>query len=222
MPNYWITFTLLSDATISSGDGIAGLIDREVEHDRYGLPYLRGRTLKGLLSEEAENMLLNHPHQQAHWQAVHNTLFGVPGSVTQTQSKLHFGPAQLPSGVRHAVQTAVQKSRTTGLQAHDILGSLTAIRRQTAINEETALPEEGSLRAMRVIVRQTSFEAEITATETLTEDEEALLTAAVLSWRRAGTGRNRGRGKLQADLLTTQRESLLSSGLTRFMEGWTA
>ena len=37
--------------------GVAGLIDREVEHDRYGLPYLHGRTLKGLLGEEADNLL---------------------------------------------------------------------------------------------------------------------------------------------------------------------
>ena len=54
---YRLTFTLLSDATFGRGEGIAGLIDREVEHDRFGLPYLRGRTLKGLVSEEADNLL---------------------------------------------------------------------------------------------------------------------------------------------------------------------
>ena len=67
MHEYRLTFTLLSDATFGRGEGIAGLIDREVEHDRFGLPYLRGRTLKGLVSEEADNVLfaLERPGDRA-------------------------------------------------------------------------------------------------------------------------------------------------------------
>ena len=57
MMQYALKLTLLSDGTFASGDGVSGLVDREIEHDAFGLPFLRGRTLKGLLSEEADNLL---------------------------------------------------------------------------------------------------------------------------------------------------------------------
>ena len=50
--------TLLSDVTFGRGDGVAGLIDAEVEHDEYGMLYLRGRTLQGLLVEECANIFM--------------------------------------------------------------------------------------------------------------------------------------------------------------------
>jgi CRISPR/Cas system CMR subunit Cmr4 (Cas7 group RAMP superfamily) len=56
MEIYHLKIKLLSDTTFGRGDGVAGLIDQEVEHDANGFPYLRGRTLKGLLSEECDNI----------------------------------------------------------------------------------------------------------------------------------------------------------------------
>lgn len=57
MTIYKMKIQLLSDTTFGRGDGVAGLIDQEVEHDADGFPYLRGRTLKGLLSEECDNLI---------------------------------------------------------------------------------------------------------------------------------------------------------------------
>ena len=57
MTTYWLKFALKSDATFGRGDGVAGLIDSEVQHDTYGLPYLGGRALKGLLGEECANII---------------------------------------------------------------------------------------------------------------------------------------------------------------------
>lgn len=39
----WLKFTLLSDTAFGRGDGVAGLVDAEVLHDPYGLPYLGGK-----------------------------------------------------------------------------------------------------------------------------------------------------------------------------------
>ena len=80
-----------------------------------------------------------------------------------------------------------------------MLNSLTAIRRQTAMDESGA-PKTGSLRVMRVILRETPFEAELTFNQFPSELDLALLAACVKSFRRAGTGRNRGRGELTACL----------------------
>ncbi len=231
MHEYRLTFTLLSDATFGRGEGIAGLIDREVEHDRYGLPYLHGRTLKGLVSEEADNLLFTLEQMgrlTAEWTAARQMLFGRPGSATADRGRLRFGHAELPAAVltavRHPVNNAVNGPVNDADQDSKrmlVLESLTTVRRQTAIEtdgEHYGVPAEGSLRTMRVILRQTPFESRLLSEVELEKQsfELALLAAAVLAFRRAGTGRNRGRGRLEADLLDDKGRSLLADGYQFF------
>ena len=195
-------FVLQSDATFGRGDGVAGLVDQEVEYDvATGLPFLRGRTLRGLLVEECANILFALPDGAAkeRFDEAASYLFGRPGSQIEDEGYLTIGAAQLPSELRQAVEADVSAGRLTPTT---VLDSLTGIRRQTAVDEETGAPDSGSLRAMRVILRQTPFMAELSFTEPesaeLQQDALALLSATVLAWRRAGIGRNRGRGSLCA------------------------
>lgn len=222
MHEYWITFRLCSDATFGRGEGIAGLIDREVEHDRFGFPYLRGRTLKGLVSEEADNILYAMQRQQGkvpeRWEQARQALFGSPGSSAADRSQVRFGNAELPAAVRRAVIAAggakPEENRLT------VLESLTSVRRQTAIDGEEGdygVPSEGSLRAMRVILRETPFEARLVSGKALDDDQLALLCGAVMAFRRGGTGRNRGRGRLMADLHDANGESLLKDSYEFFV-----
>ena len=69
MTTYLLRLTLDSDATFGRGDGLAGVVDAEVQHDDNGLPYLGGRALKGLLAEECANILfaLENSGKAAHW-----------------------------------------------------------------------------------------------------------------------------------------------------------
>ena len=39
MKTYWLKFTTKIDSTFGKGDGLAGLVDVEVMHDKYGLPF---------------------------------------------------------------------------------------------------------------------------------------------------------------------------------------
>ena len=103
---------LLSDTTFGRGDGVAGLVDQEVEHDFYGFPYLRGRTLKGLLSEECDNLIVWLKGEVfLHWKEIRNKLFGVSGSVIETISIMHVGDACLPDKLREAVGIQIEKER---------------------------------------------------------------------------------------------------------------
>lgn len=216
MASYLIQLTLTSDTTFSRGDGVAGVLDREVEHDELGLPYLHGRTLKGLLGEEADNLLdcleaMGMTIENSVWEKARYTLFGKGGSKADPNEKLgatlHYGHAQLPTSLRETVQLTLEKAKDNLLTRQDVLASLTAVRRQTAVNGD-GLPHDGSLRSMRVILRQTVFTAELNGRD-LQPIELALLAAAILALRRAGTGRNRGRGQLQADLLDENGDSIL-------------
>jgi hypothetical protein len=53
---------------------------------------------------------------------------------------------------------------------------------------------------MRVILRETPFEAQLDFVEVPTNEDLGLLAACVKAWRRVGTARNRGLGKLVANL----------------------
>jgi len=185
MKTYWLCFTLLSDATFGRGEGLAGLVDQEVEHDRYGLPYLRGRTLKGLLNEECANILYALERQEvdvARWKEAAQRLLGGPGSTLAADARLRVGGARLPADLRRAVRQALETPAAT-LRPADVLDSLTAIRHQTAVDEKSGVPEEGTLRAMRVVLRQTPFEARLTFPNGAKQDDLPLLAACVLALR---------------------------------------
>ncbi len=200
---------LKSDATFGRGDGVAGLVDEEIEHDAAtGLPFLRGRTLKGLLVEECANILFALSRQSCsaigRLQGAAQFLFGEPGSTLDDDAMMHVGPALLPKDLREALEADVKAKRVT---SSEVLESLTAIRRQTAVDEGTGAPKEGSLRATRVVLRETPFVATLSFARPADAIALALLAGCALSLRRAGIGRNRGRGRLIARLYDTTRSS---------------
>jgi len=199
MKEYTLKLELLSDATFGRGDGVAGLVDVEVQHDRYGLPYLGGRALKGLLGAECDDLVfaLDRPGQKD-WQAVADRLFGQSGATTQGQAILRIGPARLPDDLRAGIAWDVDNGRLTRAE---VLETLTTLHRQTAMDPETGAPRKETLRALRLILRGTIFTSQLTFIQEPEDDDLALLAATVKALRRVGTGRNRGRGRLRAELL---------------------
>lgn len=214
----YIKITLESDATFGRGEGVAGLVDEEVEYDpETGLPFLRGRVLKGLLVEECANIFYALEKQNSKAlvrlkEAAH-FLFGHPGSTLKDGAKMRVGSAMLPENLRVTVKNYIEDKK---MSPSEILESLTAIRRQTAIDEKTGAPEVGSLRSMRVVLRATTFYSELDFEEMPSEDAKALLAACVLSLRRAGLGRNRGRGRLRARLLDENKKDITEECFQHF------
>lgn len=198
MSSYILKIKLLSDATFGRGDGVAGLIDQEVEHDAVGCPFLRGRTLKGLITEECENLIAILPNApKKHWQNVADNLFGTLGSTLDTLAAIHFGDACLSEDLHAALAYQVdQKAITTS----EILNSLTSLRRQTAIDPISGAPDKGSLRTARVVIRDLVFRAELTFNQDPTDDMLSLLALGTVALRRLGSCRNRGRGHVQCTL----------------------
>ncbi|MGC9335554.1 MAG: RAMP superfamily CRISPR-associated protein, partial [Anaerolineae bacterium] len=130
MQTYSLHVSLLSDTTPGRGDGVPGLVDVEVEHDRYGMPYLRGRTLKGLLVEEWSNLRFSLDQagvELERWDTAALFLFGRPGSTVGAGASMHIGHARLPADLRQAVIADVRRGTYTPA---DVLGTLTAVRRQ--------------------------------------------------------------------------------------------
>lgn len=203
-----LTIDLLSDATFGRGDGMAGLVDEEVEHNpETGLPFIRGSVIKGLLAEECANILFAlskcSPAAPSKFQNAAQFLFGQPGSTIKDDACMQVGSATLPQELNDAIAAdlkwmAADENRKRKYTISDVLESLTAIRRQTAVNDDTGIPDEGSLRSIRVVLRKTQFKAVLSFTSKPDKDAKALLAACVMAMRRGGDGRNRGRGRLQA------------------------
>lgn len=205
-PPQFLRIKLKSAATFGRGDGVAGYIDREIEHDRFGFPFLRGRTLKGLLAESAENVVFALEKQgKIGWRHVKESLFGKPGRGGVEQGLLQVGDATLPESLRQLI-ISEQNKRNPDYSREKVLETFTGIRRQTAVNPDGG-SDTGSLRAMRVVLKGVVLHATLTFAlgfQRIDDEQKnerlALLAATVLDLRRAGTGRNRGRGWLQADL----------------------
>lgn len=207
MTNLQLTIELKSDTTFGRGDGVAGLVDEEIEYDpKTGLPFVKGRTLKGLLVEECANIfyslnamggLTKDLENAAQW------LFGSGGSSLGDGGHLFVGPGQLPEDLRKVVEAKIAGKVADNERKYtpsDILESLTTIRRQTAVNETRDVPEDGSLRSSRVLLRDITLTAELDFDQDPNNIQLALLAASVASVRRAGSGRNRGRGRVEMTL----------------------
>ncbi|MBD1810978.1 RAMP superfamily CRISPR-associated protein [Microcoleus vaginatus DQ-U2] len=197
MPIYQLKIKLLSDTTFGRGDGVAGLIDQEVEHDPFGFPYLRGRTLKGLLSEEGDNLIAMLTNHRPSWERVAGDLFGTLGSTIGTMGAVHVGDACLPEDLRQAVAFQIKDETLTKTE---VLDSLTTIRRQTSIDPQSGTADEGSLRSFRVVLRDLCFTADLIFEKMPSDEMLSLLAVGSLALRRLGSGRNRGRGHVQCTL----------------------
>lgn len=189
---------LISDTAFGRGDGITGVVDSEVEHDKEtGLPLVKGRTLKGLLVEACADLLYSlEMHTPALATELENSaarLFGQPGSTIEDTGSLHVGRATLPDDLIQTVQN-------TSFSPPDVLAAMTAIRHQTAVERKTGKPSTASLRATRTVIRETVFLAPLTITGFIEEVDLDLLAACAATVRRAGKNRTRGIGRIECTL----------------------
>ena len=214
-----LQFTLKSDATFGSGGGVAGYVDSEIEYDaETGLPFVRGRTLRGMLVEECANLLYAIGKNERLEKSA-DYLFGNPGSTLANDGHLRIGPAQLPDPLRKAIELDVKAKH---LYPIDVLESFTAVPGQTSVSAD-GTPEEKSLRSMRVLLRELRFSAELTLEEPedadFRKDVLSLLTVCVKAWRRGGTARNRGRGRVDATLGTENETKARLTDFQTLLEG---
>lgn len=210
---------LKSDTTFGRGDGSPGEVDAEVQHDDLGLPFFGGRALKGILAQECADILFAlGQSEKGRWYEAASKLFGQSGSSYQEAGSLSVGDARLPDeligAARYAVELTESRSR---LHPRQLLYSLTAIRAQTANSVETGAPLDESLRAMRVVLRETEFVSRLEFRLLPCDDELVLLAACVSALRRLGMGRNRGRGEIEM-WLSDEQGSCLSGLLDNFIK----
>lgn len=197
---------LLSDTTFSRGEGTAGVVDTEIEHDKYGIPFIGGKSVRGLLRDSWLSMK-DHFNELA--PAAISTLGR--SEALDDSCQLRIGDATLPASIRATVYKACQRDKNP-LSAQSILEAFTDIRYQTAEDRASGVPESTTLRSSRVVISGFCFEAPLTWMRGKpTKDELQVLALASLATRHAGLLRNRGRGHVRitidGDLSATRRQA---------------
>lgn len=185
--HYQIEF--FSDWHTGSGLAVAGDADAAVLKDENGLPYIPGKTLKGLLRHAAQTLLdfgyngINEAFiKKAFGQKTNPDLdVNVPMSATRA---CFFSDAELSASVRANLDKA----------ARPYLYSKIA---STAIDPETGTAKSQSLRKMEVTVPMV-LSASISGVE---PEDKALWEAVLAMVKRLGTGRHRGLGRCQFSMI---------------------
>jgi hypothetical protein len=187
---------LLSDATFSRGEGTAGIVDTEVEHDAFGMPFISGKTVRGLLRDSWLSMCQHFPDLA---EAAERILGR--SQATEEACRLRIGDAALPEVVQATIRWAATREEPR-LVPEAILAGFTSIRYQTAENRETGAPETTTLRSSRVVLRGFCLEARLTWLDGYqpTPTDLRFLALCALATRHGGLLRNRGRGHIQMSL----------------------
>jgi len=193
-PPQALTVGLLSDTTFARGEGTAGLVDVEVDHDEFGLPLVRAKRLHGLLRDGWLSLRGHFPDLAP----AARKMLGEEADLKET-AILRLGDALLPAGVRDWAEYALGREHHP-LRPEQVLASLTDIRRQTAVSRLTGAPEETTLRSSRVVLRGLSFTAPLCWLEEPGAEVVCCLALCALAVRHGGWLRNRGRGFLRLTL----------------------
>lgn len=192
--NQFIQIELLSDAAFSRGEGTAGVVDVEVEHDELGLPFLGGKTIRGLLRDSWLSMRGSFPELAQAAERV----FG-PEADYDECSILGIGDAVVDEETRRWIEKAQRRSNHP-ISPTVVLEALTDIRRQTSEERRTGAPAETTLRTVRVITRGLTLRAHLHWLAEPSAEDIRCLSLTLLATRHAGLGRNRGRGHVRLTL----------------------
>jgi hypothetical protein len=208
-----LTVELLSDTTFGRGEGTAGAVDVEVDHDACGLPFIHGKVLRGLLRDAWLSMRHHFPELAEAARQVLDSEGDLGDAAI-----LRVGNGLLPEDVRAWVRYAVGRAEDP-LRPEQVLSTLAAVRRQAAQSRLTGAAEEASLRCSRVVLRGLTFEAPLTWLAAPDPGHLQCLALCALGVRHAGLGRNRGRGfvrlTLDGDEAGTRRAAGLAGGKQR-------
>ena len=205
MGDYQIKIELLSETILGSGESVAGYIDLDVLHDDLGLPYFKGKTLKGRLREEAENIVRLQGNIFSQKQV--EKIFGTKDGGDNTRLALS------DSTVSEKIKKAIKASE---IGAEDILDALTEVRTFTAI-DDNGVARDGSLRQIRVIKRGLMLSSKVTFRNEINDDDLTLFGLSVLSLKHIGLMCSRGKGKVKCRILK-ENEDISDMIIDKFRE----
>lgn len=214
MKQYKIRVKLLSSALIGSGEGFGAIIDADIVFDKFGIPCVPSKRIKGCLRDSAIevceilkasgiNYIPLEEDQSENRFKIITELFGMPGldepAPLYISNLTVEGYEMLIPWIGYFMENYPEIVNTEALRR-----TYTEIRQQTSI-DENGTAKEHSLRTIRIAKKGKVFEGNIKLEEERKEFIK-LLYLACLNLRRFGTKRNRGFGEINCKILENGNE----------------
>lgn len=174
---------LKSDLCVSNGESYGSVIDTDVAYDRYGLPVIKAKSLKGCLLEIAEE-LTDLKVLDADF--IEN-VFGKAGD--SKEGNLILSDAHLEN-YKECVDDIISMENVPS--QNQVISCFSYTRGQTAIGENGTAKKE-SFRTIRVVSRKNTFICEYT----LNDDYKDGFEKCIKLLRRIGMNRTRGLGEVK-------------------------
>ncbi len=178
MNDITIKIEFFSPWNCSSGLSAGADADSLVIKDGNGLPYIPGKTVKGLIKEAVEDYV---------------ALSGLTASLDEAFGKdAEESADRLPQkGYLFFSDATLERSEAQTILANNLSDYLYRNKVSTAIDQKTGMAQDHSLRTVEVAVPCTLY-----AHVLHTDDELAQIMGQALGLiKRMGTGRNRGMGR---------------------------
>jgi len=215
---YTLRLTTLSETLVGSAQSYGSIIDSDVVFNDMGLPYIPAKRIKGLF----RNAALDLCHLEGLKDIIpFNTddiekVFGSLGKEDPTPYVI-FDNLNLSQYDSFCEWTEYLNDRyqyefsTVTMQEY-----FTTLRSQTAIDTDTGMAKDHSLRTNRVLIRNLSFEGNITL-RLDSKSHRDLLAYVSLYLDHIGSMRNRGFGLVGLDILDKAGNSI-SNELRKILE----
>lgn len=192
MSRWKLTIELQSGLAAGSGVGSPGDVDRDIVHDEYGLPYLPGKRIKGLLRDAYRDVADTGIYSDL---PDVDEVFGKTGNIAS--GPIDFGDAHIG---HYEIIRSWLAGKPPQIHVRDVVNAYSHRVRQTAMDPTRGAPLENTLRATRLL------NAGITFTSYLTVDSDEgkkwfkHLERAAGALQLAGIARTRGWGELKCTL----------------------
>ena len=183
-----LVIELLSDLSTTAGETYNSLVDSDVVYDKYGIPYIPAKRIKGCIREAALEMCELGIIEKSRYEKI----FGEAGYQS---SEFWISNAYIRDYEKTVNDlTAFEGELTT---PQNVLAQYAYTRTQTAVDPKTKVADENSLRTIRVVRKGLIFEADCGINHR--EDEEIFRNAVSLV-KHMGMARTRGLGLVNVHL----------------------
>ena len=207
-----IKVTLLSDLCTSSGESISGVIDIDSIFDEYGIPYIPGRRFKGILRDEACELLNfnNTPYN------IHDIdrVFGKTGQFRSANLKIDNGYIPNYFEIVNEIKELSSSKYAKFYKPDFITNQFVSLRTQTTIERDNKRAKKTSLRVTRIVKSGLEFYFKIKIDD---ENDIQLIKDSCKVLRHMGMNRTRGYGEVRCELIEDHdnydvRKVLISDG----------
>lgn len=205
-----LMITLKSDLCMGSGYSYAGIISSDICYDKYGIPYIPAKRLKGTLREAAELIGVPDADIKRLFGERSGSVFDENGKYRQQGIRLNNAYINNYEKIYNALNHLDEDYRTY-ITPQSILEQFTVVKAQTKIDSASGVAKDQSLRFTRAVKqyspleegKEMQFIAEVELAGFHEDDEKKMYECfqnIVKAMRNIGMNRNRGMGSVKCTL----------------------